>query len=92
MHAYWSEGKDIGDEETLLDLVEEAGLDRDEAEEALTNGGYTDRVLDSTRRAQMHGINAIPAFVLDNRLLLLGAQPHETFEHAFALLDERKET
>ena len=28
----------------------------------------------------MVGINAIPAFVLDARLLLVGAYPHEAFE------------
>ena len=31
MHAYWSEGKDLGDDEVLLELVAEAGVDRDEA-------------------------------------------------------------
>ena len=34
----------------------------------------------------MHGINAIPAFVLDRRLLVMGAQPHELFERAYAQL------
>ncbi|MEO5575750.1 MAG: hypothetical protein ABIR67_01040 [Gaiellaceae bacterium] len=28
------------------------------------------------------------ALLLDHRLLVLGAQPNETFEHAFARLDE----
>ena len=91
MHAYWSEGADIGDEDVLLDLVAETGVDRAEAGSALADGVYTDRVSASTRLANMHGVNAIPAFVLDKRLLVMGAQPHEVFERAFALLDERKE-
>ena len=37
------------------------------------------------------GINAIPAFVLDDRLLLVGAYPHEVFERAFAQLEETEE-
>ncbi len=86
MRAYWSEGANIGDVDTLLALVTEAGLDRAEAEYAVTERPYADRVDASTRQAQMHGINAIPAFVLDRRLLLLGAQPHEVFEQAFAQL------
>jgi predicted DsbA family dithiol-disulfide isomerase len=88
MHAYWSEAANIGDEETLLDLVAEAGLDRDEARDALAEGRYADRVAEATREANMHGINAIPAFVLDRRLLVMGAQPHELFEQAFAQLAE----
>jgi predicted DsbA family dithiol-disulfide isomerase len=82
MHAYWSEGRNIGERETLLDLGAEAGLDRDEAAEALDKATYGDRVDASTSEAQRNGINAIPAFVLDGRLLLLGAQPHEIFERA----------
>ena len=92
MHAYWSEAADIGDDAVLVDLVAEAGLGREEAQAALGDGAYTERVLESTRRANMHGINAIPAFVLDNHLLLLGAQPHEIFEQAFRLVEKGRET
>jgi len=38
-------------------------------------------------QAHSLGINAIPAFVLDRKLLLLGAQPRDVFERAFAQLD-----
>ena len=91
MHAYWSEEANIGDEETLLALAEEAGLERSEAKAALSEGRYLDRIGSSTREANMHGINAIPAFVLDDRLLVMGAQPHELFERAFAQLEETEE-
>jgi predicted DsbA family dithiol-disulfide isomerase len=91
MHAYWSEGVDIGDHEALLAVTTGAGLKRDEAARAIAGDGYAERVLDSTRRAQAHGINAIPAFVLDNRLLVLGAHPHEAFESAFEMLDQGTE-
>ena len=88
MHAYWSEGMDLGDDDVLLDLVAEAGLDRDVAAEALADGRYSDRVVASTQEANRIGINAIPAFVLDRRLLILGAQPEELFEQAVAQLQE----
>jgi predicted DsbA family dithiol-disulfide isomerase len=42
----------------------------------------------STAEAHSLGINGIPAYVLDSRLLVLGAQPREVFEHAFAQLAE----
>jgi len=82
MRAYWSEARNIGDTDTLLDLVAEAGLDREEAASALAERRYAERVDASTSEAQQAGIHAIPAFVLDRRLLLLGAQPHEIFERA----------
>jgi predicted DsbA family dithiol-disulfide isomerase len=88
MRAYWSEGREIGDDGVLLDLVVEAGLGRAEAAEAMTAEEYTARVAESTREANRHGINAIPAFVLDRSLLVLGAHPHEAFEQAFAMLEK----
>jgi predicted DsbA family dithiol-disulfide isomerase len=82
MRAYWSEGVDIGDEQRLLDVVADAGLDRAEAAAVLADGRYGERVQVSTREANLVGINAVPAFVLDKRLLVLGAQPESAFERA----------
>jgi predicted DsbA family dithiol-disulfide isomerase len=84
MSAYWSEAINIGDDEILFSLIEEVGLDRAEAEAALADGHYAERVEASTASAHRVGINAIPAFVFADRLLLLGAQPHEQFERAVA--------
>ena len=91
MHAYWTEARNIGDTDTLLDLVAEAGLDREEAAAALDDRSYAGRVDASTTQAQQAGINAIPAFVLDGRLLLLGAQPHEIFVRALEQMGESSE-
>jgi predicted DsbA family dithiol-disulfide isomerase len=87
MRAYWSEATDIGDTETLLGLVTEAGLDRDDAAAAVADSRHVERVLASTREAHRHGIHAIPAFVLDDRLLVMGAQPHGIFEQAMTMLE-----
>jgi predicted DsbA family dithiol-disulfide isomerase len=92
MHAYWSQGQNLGDDDVLLDLVAEAGLDRDEAAAVIAGGRYSDEVVASTREANRLGINAIPAFVLDRRLLVLGAQPEELFEQAVRQLREEEPT
>ena len=52
----------------------------------LADDAYADRVRASTAEAQSIGITGIPAFALDGRLLILGAQPREVFEHAFGQL------
>jgi predicted DsbA family dithiol-disulfide isomerase len=82
MHAFWSEARDIGDDGVLLELVDEAGLDPDEAREAIADGRYAERVEASTQAANRQGVYAIPAFVLGGRLLVLGAQPEGLFERA----------
>ena len=88
MDAYWSEGQDLGDVEVLRALAAELELPVDEVEEVLTGERYRDRIDGSTREAVSIGANAVPAFLLDRRLLVLGAQPEQVFEQAFAQLQE----
>ena len=88
MAAYWEEGRNIGDPAELLALAVEAGLDGAEVEEVLAGDAYADRVRALTGEAHSLVINGIPAFVLDGRLLILGAQPREVFESAYAQLAE----
>jgi predicted DsbA family dithiol-disulfide isomerase len=85
MDAYWAEARDIGDPETLRELAAEAGLE--DVDEALEGDAFEARIEASTGQAASIGINGIPAFLLDERLLVLGAQPREVFERAFAQLD-----
>jgi predicted DsbA family dithiol-disulfide isomerase len=86
MDAYWKESQNIGDHDVLRALAAEVGLERENADGVLASDEYRDRVLASTAQAQALGINGIPAFLLDERLLVLGAQPREVFERAFAQL------
>ena len=88
MDAYWSEGQNIGDVEVLRALATELALPADDVEEVLAGERYRDRIEGSTRQAVSIGANAVPAFLLDRRLLVLGAQPEELFEQAFARLEE----
>jgi predicted DsbA family dithiol-disulfide isomerase len=87
MDAYWAEAKNIGDPDVLREETAAVGLPTDEVEDVLAGDRYRDRVEASTREAYAMGANAVPAFVLDRRLLVLGAQPDEVFEQAFAQLE-----
>jgi predicted DsbA family dithiol-disulfide isomerase len=90
MDAYWAEAQDIGDPEVLRTLAAEIGLEG--ADDGLATDAYADDVRRSTAEAHAMGITGIPAFVLDRRLLVLGAHPKETFERAFAQLAEAGRT
>jgi predicted DsbA family dithiol-disulfide isomerase len=87
MDAYWDEGRNIGDPDEVRTLAVEAGLDPAEVDDVLAGDAHADRVRASTAEAQSVGITGIPAFALDGRLLIVGAQPREVFEQAFARLD-----
>ena len=85
MDAYWAGAQDIGDPDVLRALAAEVGVEG--ADEVLATGAYADDVRRSTEEAHAIGITGIPAFLLDRRLLVLGAHPREAFERAFAQLD-----
>ena len=86
MDAYWAEGRNIGDPSELRALAIEAGLDEAEVAQVLSGDAYRDSVLGLTAQAVSIGVTGVPGFLLDRRLLVLGAQPREVFERAFEQL------
>ena len=88
MHAYWGEAEDIGDRDVLRRHAVAAGLDADEVDDVLGSDRYLDRVTASTQEAVSIGVTGVPAFLIDGRLLVLGAQPEAVFERAFGQLEQ----
>jgi predicted DsbA family dithiol-disulfide isomerase len=82
MEAYWDEAQDLSDPEVLRALAAEVGLEEALVDEALEERAFAPAVDGATRAAHQAGINAVPAFVVDRRVLVLGAQPHEVLEAA----------
>jgi predicted DsbA family dithiol-disulfide isomerase len=86
MDAYWAEAQNIGDDDVLRALANEVGVEG--ADEVLESDSYLELVHASTAQAAAAGVTGVPAFVLDERLLVMGAHPRETFERAFAQIEE----
>jgi predicted DsbA family dithiol-disulfide isomerase len=84
--AYWSEARDIGDLDVLTGIAAAAGLDPDKARAVLEADTYADQVRESTTAAQRVGVTGVPAWVIDDRVLVPGAQPHEIFDQVLAQL------
>jgi predicted DsbA family dithiol-disulfide isomerase len=82
MNAYWEQSRDIGDPEELRAIAADVGIEPERVEAALVERVYAQAVDTSTAMAHQAGINAVPAFVADRRVLVLGAQPHEALEAA----------
>jgi predicted DsbA family dithiol-disulfide isomerase len=91
MDAYWAEATNIGDPDELRRLAAEVGLAADDVEQVIADpDAYLDRVQASTREAQSIGITGVPGFLLDRRLLVVGAQPPEVFRQAYRQLAEEE--
>jgi predicted DsbA family dithiol-disulfide isomerase len=86
MRAYWAEGRDIGDVEVLVDVASPSGLDPDAVRDIAEHGRYEEVIRASTAAVLEMGAGGVPAFVVDDRLLIPGAQPHELFERVLGKL------
>jgi predicted DsbA family dithiol-disulfide isomerase len=84
--AYWDENRDVSDLEVLRDLGQRAGLDV----EAMTHAVAADRygpLLDARRQeAEELMISGIPAHVVADRYLVMGAQPYDVFQRLMTKL------
>ena len=80
--AYFVEGKDLTQAETLIDIGVAAGMDRDKLAEALASDIDRDTVGRGIETAHRVGIQSVPTFIIDNRFLAMGAQPAEVLANA----------
>lgn len=78
-NAFWAEGLDIGEEAVLVNQGTAVGLDEAEILETFRDGRYLERIEEHTRSAIEAGAGGVPAWVIDRRVLVPGAQPHEVF-------------
>ncbi len=84
--AYWARARDIGDEQVLVEEGGAVGLVEDEIVEALSDDRYLERIEAQTRAVLEMGAGGVPAWLIDQRLLVPGAQPHEVFERVLERL------
>ena len=79
MAAYYLEGQDLNNLETLVRLGTEVGLDAEAARAALLAGTYANEVRRDEYEAQQIGVRGVPFFVFDDKYAVSGAQPSEVF-------------
>ena len=79
MAAYYLEGQNIGDRDTLIKLGTEVGLDAAESRAALLAGTYAEAVRLDEYHAQQIGVRGVPFFVFADKYAVSGAQPSELF-------------
>ncbi|MFB6814268.1 DsbA family oxidoreductase [Streptomyces sp. NPDC056347] len=81
--ANFAEERSVYDDEVLVELAVEAGLDGAEARAVLADPeAYAAEVRADEREASELGANAVPFFVLDRRYGISGGQPAEVFAQA----------
>ena len=81
--AYFTEGLDVGNRQTLIDVGSEAGLDRQAVESMLDSNEGLDAIANAREMSQQHGVDGVPFFIINQKLTLAGAQESEVFVEVF---------
>jgi predicted DsbA family dithiol-disulfide isomerase len=81
--AYFTDGRDLGDRQTLLDVAAGAGLGRGWAEAELNSDDGLTAVRAEEEEARRLGVQGVPFLVVNCELALSGAQEPEAFLVAF---------
>lgn len=84
--AYFTEGLSPALHEVLVQKASAVGLDPVRALAVLESGEYADEVRQEETFYTSHGINSVPAIILNDRHLISGGQPPEVFEQALRQL------
>ena len=92
--AYFTEGLNVADTDTLTRLGKEIGLEGARVREALEDNLFAELIRNDIEEAQALGIRGVPFFVFDRKYGVSGAQPPEQFlqtlEKSFSEWKEKK--
>lgn len=78
--AHFVEGENLGDQETIIRLAKEIGLDEVQVQKILADNDYEDVVNQDIEEARTVGVQGVPFFVVNNKYAVSGAQPPEAFQ------------
>jgi predicted DsbA family dithiol-disulfide isomerase len=77
--AFFTEGRNIADDDTLLELGKETGLNETEIRSSLSDERYSDMVRQDIQEARAIGVTGVPFFVFNRKYAVSGAQPPQAF-------------
>jgi predicted DsbA family dithiol-disulfide isomerase len=80
--AYFTEGRNTADHETLVQLAVDVGLTSDDVRHMLAGNDFADDVNKDAYEAHQVGARGVPFFVFNNKYAVSGAQPTEVFLQA----------
>ena len=89
--AYFCKGVDIGESDTLCDIAEKAGLERDVIAHLLDSDADCQMIRERDVHSRKMGVNAVPTFIVANQHAVPGAQTPEVWATIIADLQTQIE-
>ncbi len=88
--AYFEQGRDIGDAAVLTDIAAACGMDAELVGELLASDADIELVTREAGLAGQMGITGVPAFVLQGKYMLVGAQDTDVLLRVFDKVSEKE--
>ncbi|MCH1624302.1 DsbA family oxidoreductase [Ferdinandcohnia quinoae] len=80
LYSYFTESKNLSDQDTLIEITDSVGLDTEEVKSVLEDKTkFSNDVRIDEALAQQIGVTGVPFFVINQKYSISGAQPTETF-------------
>jgi len=90
-NAHFNEGEVLSDEETIVRLAKEVGLDEAKVRTIIEDQEYANDVTTDLAESRRVGVQGVPFFVFDNKYAASGARPPEYFKQVLDKVWEEKE-
>ena len=87
---YFLEGADLTDPKVLILASADVGMMSDLVEELLPTTSDIDKIQKDLDQAQAVGVTGVPAFIIDERFMIMGAEKAETIAAAIRHAHETK--
>ena len=88
--AYFTDQRAIDDDAELLTIVAEVGLDTNEAQAALSSGRFAEVVDREVSYWQDQNVTGVPAFIVNAKYMIPGAQDADTFVQVLEKVIEKE--
>jgi predicted DsbA family dithiol-disulfide isomerase len=73
--GYFLEGRDLSQQETLIELAQRGGLEQSLAANCLGGDALRQEVIEQDNQARAMGVQGVPFFIFNRKLAVSGAQP-----------------
>lgn len=83
MSAFFERGADLGDADVLVSIAARQGLQPDDVRRVLADDQARQAVLAREAQVRSSGMAGVPGFLLNRRLLVVGAQDTDSLINAF---------
>lgn len=85
-NAYFTEQKDISQQQILLDLANSIGLESEDVNQALNSEPLAQKVNHEIQSFQTQGITGVPAMIFKQKYLVTGAQGVDNYKNILSQL------